>query len=361
MSWIKTFSINVSVLCTLLVVLELSAKTILFIKGNDLYRLFTNTEVGVASPSEDVYPHAMGKMRLADFPLIKLHEYYESRNFNALKSGFRGGQRDFEILKFEHKYVTVRPSNRDVDYMFLGGSTTFGVGVSDKDTVPEIFNELSPEQGVLNLGLGGNTLEGSIQILQEFLRNNNAPQRTIFLDGINEDWCWFFTPEKVNSDWVNKRSVNNPYVSNYNLEILLKKVSNKYLFTTEKGTREKEIGAQACAQRYIDSLKWLDDLSAHFNFRSYHFLQPSAWTVDVNEFDYENLSSSSRGRFYNQFYDEVMKLYADTKLFNVKVFDLRDILKPDDRSKQRIFVDAQHLSEFGNRQISNAILKIVSD
>ena len=157
MSWIKIFSINVSVLCTLLVVLELSAKTILFIKGNDLYRLFTNTEAGVASPSEDVYPHAMDKMRLADFPLIKLHEYYESQNFNALKSGFRGGQRDFEIFKFEHKYITVRPSNRDVDYMFLGGSTTFGVGVSDKDTVPEIFNELSPEQGVLNLGLGGNT------------------------------------------------------------------------------------------------------------------------------------------------------------------------------------------------------------
>ena len=118
--------------------------------------------------------------------------------------------------------------------------------------------------------------------------------------------------------------------------------------------------AQACAQRYIDSLKWLDDLSAHFNFRSYHFLQPSAWTVDVNEFDYENLRFFL-GAVYNQFYDEVMKLYADTKLFNVKVFDLRDILKPDDRSKQRIFVDAQHLSEFGNRQISNAILKIVSD
>lgn len=361
MSWIKILITNVFILCTLLVVLELSAKSILFIKDNDLSSLFAKSEVGGVVSSEEAYPHAMDKMRLADFPLLKMHEFYESQNFNVLKSGFRGGQSDFEILKLQHKYVTLRPSNIDVDYIFLGGSTTFGVGVSDKDTVPEIFNELSPELSILNLGLGGNTLEGAIQILQEFLRNNDAPQRTIFLDGINEDWCWFFQPEKVNSDWVNTRSLNNPYVSNYNLEIFIKRAANKYLFTTEKGTGEEEIGVHTCAQRYINSLTWLDNLAVHFNFHSYHFLQPSAWTVDVNEFDYKYMRSSSRGRFYNQFYDEVMKLSADTKLSNVKVFDLRNILKPGDQIKPRIFVDAQHATEFGNRQISNAILKLVRD
>lgn len=102
-------------------------------------------------------------------------------------------------------------------------------------------------------------------------------------------------------------------------------------------------------------------MAAHYNFKSYHFLQPSAWTVDVKEFDYENLRFSNRGIFYNKFYDEVLKLYNSAQLYHIKVFDLRNALKIDKQNNNRIFIDTQHLSAFGNHQISNAIHGLLSN
>ena len=97
----------------------------------------------------------MNIMKLPDYPIIKIHEKYNSREYNTSETGFKGGQSDFELSRVGHKYIVLSPKNKDINYIFLRGSTTFGVGVCDSQTVPKIFNELNPQKNILNLGLGG--------------------------------------------------------------------------------------------------------------------------------------------------------------------------------------------------------------
>lgn len=241
MLFLRVIIINLFIFCTLLVTLEMSAKVILFLKDISLSKFFFNKTNKSTASIESSFPEDMNVMRLADFPLVKLHQNYNSQNYNISKSGFRGGQTDFELLRHEHKYIFLSPQNKDVDYIFLGGSTTFGTGTTDKETVSELFKKINPEKNILNLGLSGNNLEGSINVLEEFLRSNKAPQKIIFLDGINEDWCFFNEPEKVNIDWVNLKTVNNPLISRYSVEIIINLAIKKLKFKNEKENREKKI------------------------------------------------------------------------------------------------------------------------
>jgi hypothetical protein len=62
-------------------------------------------------------------------------------------------------------------------YLFLGDSTTFGLGVQDKDTVPSIFC-MHKNAFCINLGEPGSGLVIQHDKLKKFLENNKLPDNT---------------------------------------------------------------------------------------------------------------------------------------------------------------------------------------
>lgn len=68
---------------------------------------------------------------------------------------------------------------------FFGGSTTFGYGVADHETIPAAL-EAQVGHPVLNLGVPGHYSFHENRLLGQYLRLGFRPSRVVFLDGVNE-------------------------------------------------------------------------------------------------------------------------------------------------------------------------------
>jgi len=82
--------------------------------------------------------------------------------------------------------ITTKPESHDLIY-FFGGSTAFGYGVSDEQTIPAQLEKLRPNSEVINFGRGYYYSEQENLLLDRLLNNGAArPKTAIFLDGLNE-------------------------------------------------------------------------------------------------------------------------------------------------------------------------------
>ena len=68
---------------------------------------------------------------------------------------------------------------------FFGGSTMWGTGASDSQTIPSHFNSLT-NMSVYNFGQGGWNSRQSLNQLINAIGDNNNPSVVIFYDGVND-------------------------------------------------------------------------------------------------------------------------------------------------------------------------------
>lgn len=68
---------------------------------------------------------------------------------------------------------------------FLGGSTTFGEGIADSETIPAQLERLIGRP-VINLGVPAFATAHENLLLNQYLRQGYRPASVLFLDGINE-------------------------------------------------------------------------------------------------------------------------------------------------------------------------------
>jgi hypothetical protein len=68
---------------------------------------------------------------------------------------------------------------------FFGGSTTFGYGVTDRETIPAQLEKLLKTR-VYNFGRGYFYSAQENQLFRQYLKAGHRPRLAIFLDGINE-------------------------------------------------------------------------------------------------------------------------------------------------------------------------------
>ena len=68
---------------------------------------------------------------------------------------------------------------------FFGGSTAFGYGIADRETIPAQLEGLLGRP-VMNLAVRGDTSANENRLLNYYLRIGYRPARAVFLDGINE-------------------------------------------------------------------------------------------------------------------------------------------------------------------------------
>ncbi len=68
---------------------------------------------------------------------------------------------------------------------FFGGSTMWGVGVSDSQTIPSIYNKLTAEK-VINFGELGWSSRESLNQLISVIGDGYKPNKIVFYDGVND-------------------------------------------------------------------------------------------------------------------------------------------------------------------------------
>jgi hypothetical protein len=115
---------------------------------------------------------------------IIILRFTTSENYNKLKST--------KIVSNQALRVTYEPisSNGSADdYLFFGGSTTWGTGVNDKNTYPSIFAERLNTR-VTNFGETGYIARQSLAQLTNFLVDESlldlSGKHIVFYDGVND-------------------------------------------------------------------------------------------------------------------------------------------------------------------------------
>lgn len=93
----------------------------------------------------------------------------------------------FEGIRFDKKINSknVQESINGAVWVF-GGSTTYGQGVNDSETITAFLNKLDTSNTYLNFGIHAYHQSNEIDKLLLLLRKGYKPQKVIFIDGLND-------------------------------------------------------------------------------------------------------------------------------------------------------------------------------
>jgi len=102
-------------------------------------------------------------------------------------SGWRRLPRKGRAVNVEEEYRTRLSTNHQINdsVWFLGGSTMWGTGADDANTIPSLYAEITGEP-VWNLGEGGYISFQELAQLMAMLAKGLKPRLVVFYDGVNE-------------------------------------------------------------------------------------------------------------------------------------------------------------------------------
>lgn len=186
MGWIKIIFFNIFITFGLLGILLLAPPI-----ANLVYSLLTfNAETDNSAqdyrPSLDLYNGIdWAQTHFNEYKNLKT-KYYDYITWRS---------NDFEgetINIIDGLRVSNEPNifnSKEDDYLFFGGSTTWGVGVNDENTYPSIFAERLNTH-VTNFGESSYIARQSLGLLTNFLVDNSlsnlSGKHIIFYDGVND-------------------------------------------------------------------------------------------------------------------------------------------------------------------------------
>lgn len=244
---IRLISINLLVLTSLLFVLESTGQIIYFVANRHwLPFKYANTHQKIF----ELHPYLVGRPK-ASIQLKKWNKTISTTSFNTRWTG------------------AVMNSSAPIRVACLGGSTTFGTGVTDIDTWPALLQKkLGLEYEVINYGVPGySTAENIIQMA--LVVPEHAPQIVLFYEGWND--LRNYHQENLGVDYYEHG------ISQYGNLLTLdrnKSTTNKsVIFSKIKGilsqfqpsTKTKVIADLKVDSIYIRNLKTLQKLSENIN------------------------------------------------------------------------------------------------
>lgn len=363
MSWIKLISINVIVLISLILFVEIGAGISRLILGKEYripFRLSKDLEFA-SSPCVEMKTDVL----LSHVP--------NSPEACAVKDGYAVG----EYIA----YGTIQDSSSTV--LILGGSTTSGFyqHYADGNTWPKIFADtVGSEYLVLNGGIGGySSLQELYKVIRDLPRLKNV--RTIIsLNGINE------LPNYHGNN--GKRSSNFPFLTDVQysmndgqiwvdqrinislLEVMLPNISSLVRYMNSKrsylkntvtisNSRSGELiySSVDAANRWEINVRRIEVLAAQMGANYYVFLQPTLGLEGLQSFapsgtEDEKLLKSLSKEYIREIRTLYQSLKSKCRLLQF-CFDISDIAHPTGH----VYYNARHHNADGNKIISEAIYK----
>lgn len=200
---------------------------------------------------------------------------------------------EYKNIDFSGRYISTRGFTRTTtpdsdlssDSMqlkkiyFFGGSTMYGVNITDRETIAAAFVSIYKQQfpqgisiRVVNYGIPAYHSYNELMLLSHLIYSNQQPGIAIMLDGLND----FLMPDAV----LNRR----PYFY-YRLRqaskdnINLKELENindstASLFNNPAGYSEDAL-ADTLARNYLSNIDRFKKLAAANNFDAFFFIQPN--------------------------------------------------------------------------------------
>ncbi|MBC6426375.1 MAG: SGNH/GDSL hydrolase family protein [Ekhidna sp.] len=364
---IKILSINILILIGLLIFVEFSSMLIL------------NIEIATNSLRKVEY----GK--LAKLPNYEDHDWAKTyfQEYNSLGGADYQSYYGWRRLEFHGETINIdsagirRTTGTALDeakpkVVFLGGSTMWGAGVNDENTIPLLFHRKTDgAYNVINYGETSYTAYQSFIFLQTQIIKGKLrplPDLIISYDGVNNTSLerigsfTHFREGQINQLLQRQNLEREEYLSMIYTKKLIGKVKQKYFPTALLIATPTEEQSMQSAIELLDTWLLMKTYLTVLNIDFYCVLQPNAFVGkpsldNINNF-YKSLMrySAKEGALGYKYYEYVrLLLETERKYFTLKenFIDMTNVL--DDIPN--LYIDFCHLSPNGNEIVVNNLLK----
>jgi len=367
--FIKLLGINFSILIILLSFPAL------------FYRFYTtikNTINGTLNQTLDqraFYPTYENKK----FAIDVLNE--SSKTTTNYKSfiGWRRGKVNLKYTNILGPYNTRKSQGEEIDnsVWFFGGSTMWGTGASDSQTIPSHFHSLT-SMPVYNFGESGWNSRQSLNQLINTIGDSYKPSKVIFFDGVNDvaGQCRrefkllpihnreviVQTALKQNKIQSYLKFIISPYIAiakKFNVKLSI----NNYGNLNEFDCNTNKVKARLIARHLVNNWRTAYLLSKYNGIEFYGILQPTIYTTTTNS---EYFTSADR-RFYqlesqyNTVYplilQEIKRQCKSDQEFCSSMINGKDWLD----GTNNIFIDFCHVNSLGNEIIAKRIKSLLKN
>ena len=353
----KKFSLAVSlagqaliISVLILVTLHVSILVIKKIKKENLYYALIN----------DYQKKNYSHLEIEEISDLLKHTWYRKWKYSRL-TGFFEGSVESDFVNVNDFGIRSNSKGNFVNYKdltnsvwFFGGSTTFGYGVEDSNTIPAKLEKILNKK-VINFGTGFfNSVQENI-LLNKYLFTHK-PKLVIFLDGINEqcemdvyeaEFITIFEQAQIPYKWT-IHEIFAPlffYAKRINQSIRIEE--NPWKKTERPCSKNgKNIGLDLVVDK---SLKERKQICKNYNVECITFLQPFP-RIHVSHLDKYRLSDEGA--------ISLEKLYKTIKNIFLQNGG-SELEKSFENLEEHFYVDTVHYSKDANEIIANSIFKIL--
>ena len=283
---------------------------------------------------------------------------YSSRLVNIGPDGLRRTCFNSEDARAKHVWV-------------FGGSTVWGSGAPDCETIPSQLSELLNKSGphvVTNYGEGGFV---STQALIRFLtlvRNGQRPDAAVFYGGFNDVWTAVYVQPGGHEDEARMRraleagpwtravtgfrtAVDRDYLTLYYIRRLFGAATTRPQDTWVPPS-QVDLGVEVpkAVDMYLENAKLARAIAAAYGFQVQQFWQPNL----TNKHPLTDLEASwlkELPREVGAAFGSAARIIAERGAHHA-IVDLQAMFKDDARP---VFIDYAHLSGAGNRPVAARI------
>ena len=293
--------------------------------------------------------------------------------------GWTRGKVDLKYTNISGPYNTRKSKGESLNnsVWFFGGSTMWGTGTSDSQTIPSHFYSLT-NIPVYNFGESGWTSRQSLNQLINAIGDNNNPSVVIFYDGVNDviHQCRSelkFVPSHSREKELQKLISSNQaspvkFVTNKLFEFILSPYiaytnqlnSNNSSEHFDCDTNQEK--ARSIAKHLINNWQTAYYLSKTNNFKFYGVLQPTLFSTETNSEYLIKKEVEKHPEFmrqYNAVYPLILEeiarqCFLDKEMCS-SMIDGKDWLD----GKNNIFIDFCHVNSLGNRVIAQRLKSLL--
>lgn len=303
---------------------------------------------------------------------------YDYRSF----IGWRRGKVNFKYTNVLGTYNTRKSLGEEINdsVWFFGGSTMWGNGVSDYQTIPSYFNSLT-NNPVYNFGEGGWNSRQSLNQLISVIGDNQKPSVIIFYDGFNDVYhqCRREIQLLPSHDYEIKlqnalkaqpiqyrffQFILSPYIpiaNKFRIQLPVVRQANLNKFDCHTNPAK----ARAIAQHLVNNWKTAYLLSKSNNFDFYGILQPTLFTTKKTNSEYfatkdTNTNSSLEIQFssvYPIILEEINRQCEFNNDFCSSIIDGKDWLE----GTENVFIDSCHVNSMGNKIIAKRMQSLLKN
>jgi hypothetical protein len=257
---------------------------------------------------------------------------------------------------------------------FFGGSTTFGYGIGDEETIPSAFEDILMRQAcvdrlhVYNFGRGYYYSSQEQILFLRLLARGFVPQLAIFVDGVNENrlglddpqWADEFRDHLANR--AKRGGVSVDIVTELPIFRALRSLQSRLGLDRENaGVSPVPPGdvkktAPLDVRRYLRNKGLTETLAAHFNMKTLFVWQPSpayGYNLDYHLFPPFKWQVERGTEFYDEFNEQRARLSERERANMLWLGDLqRHRMEP-------LYVDQFHYTAAFAREIAEQIAQAV--